>query len=126
MGFDPLVAAGDDAEAVDEEDIGAEVSNAVGDIKVKAGDNAHDRDKSGDSKNDAKERQETAELVSAEGVESETHGFGESNPATANAAGLEQRHGDRIRQTRDTRQAIHGSYAQTTRSASTKDNIPKW
>ena len=70
MCFDELVAAGDDAEAIHDEDVGAEVSNAVGDVEVKTGDHAHNRDKSGDSENDAEEREETAELVSAEGVES--------------------------------------------------------
>ena len=70
MCFDELVAAGDDAEAIHDEDVGAEVSNAVGDVEVKTGDHAHDRDESGDGENDAEESEETAELVSAEGVES--------------------------------------------------------
>src|SRR6201988_2817818 len=112
LGFDPFVATGDDAEAVDDEDIGAEVGDAIGDVQIETGNDAHDRNEGGDGENDAEESKEAAELVSAESVESKTHGFGEGNPATADSVSPGGRHGHQVRQTRDTREAIDGGYAQ--------------
>ena len=48
LGFDPFVAAGDDAEAVDYVRIGTEVGDAIGDIKVESRNDTHDRDESED------------------------------------------------------------------------------
>ena len=53
--FEELVAAGDDAEAVDEENIGSEIRDAFGDVHVQAGDHAHDEDEGGDGEDDAEE-----------------------------------------------------------------------
>ena len=59
LGFDEFVAAGDDAEAVDDEDVGAEVGDALGDVEVEAGDYAHDKDERGDGEDDAEKGEET-------------------------------------------------------------------
>jgi hypothetical protein len=50
--------------------------------------------------------------VSAESVESKTHGFGEGNPATAKSVSLGGRHVHQVRQTRHTRETIDGGHAQ--------------
>src|SRR6516225_5012227 len=81
LGFNPLVLTGDNAETVDDEDIGAEIGDAVGDIEVEAGDDAHDHDQGGDGKNDAQEGEEAAEFVSAESVEGELKGFAKRDPS---------------------------------------------
>ena len=42
--FIHCVFAGDDSEAVHHVDVGAEVGDAIGDVKVEPGDDTHDRD----------------------------------------------------------------------------------
>ena len=51
LGFDPFVAAGDDAEAIDYVRIGAEIGDAIRDVKVKSRNDTHDRDEGQDGEN---------------------------------------------------------------------------
>src|SRR5262249_26324830 len=52
LGFDPGVVARDDAEAVDNENVCAEIGDAVRDVEVHAGDEAHYDDENRDGQND--------------------------------------------------------------------------
>ncbi len=96
-----LVHAGDDAETIDHEDVSAHVGDAGGDIHIQAGDDAHNRDKSGDRQDDAKQGEEAAELVGAQSVESELEGLGESNPGSLEAFEFGAWHGRGAREWRD-------------------------
>src|SRR5258708_40202642 len=109
LGFHPGVLAGDDAETVDDEDVGAEVGDAVGHVEVHAGDHAHDGDEGGDGEDDAEQSQEAAEFVGAKGVEGEAHGLHHGDRAGAKAGerrGTEARADD----LRDACYPLKGSY----------------
>ena len=69
MRFDPGIVAGDDAEAVDDEDIRTQVGDAVGNVEIHAGDKAHHCDQSGDGQNYAEEGKKAAQLVRLQGIE---------------------------------------------------------
>src|SRR6266849_7945364 len=62
--FDPRVLTGDDAEAIHNEHVCAEVGYAVGNVKVHPGDHAHHRHKGGYGQNYAQQGEEAAQLVS--------------------------------------------------------------
>ncbi len=49
--FDPGIFAGDDAEAVNQKNVGTEIGDAIGDVEVKARDDAHDDNQGGNGEN---------------------------------------------------------------------------
>ena len=51
--LDPGILAGDDAEAVNDEDVGAEVGDSVGDVHIEAGDDAHNGNEGSNGEYDA-------------------------------------------------------------------------
>src|SRR4029077_2534302 len=81
--FDPGIFAGDDAEAVDQENVGTKIGDAIGDVEVEARDHAHDNDQGEDGENHAEEREEAAELVGSQGVQGELDGFRGGDPGSA-------------------------------------------
>src|SRR4029077_9488870 len=60
--FDPRVLTGDDAEAIYNEHVCAEVGYAVGNVKVHPGDHAHHRHKGGYGQNYAQQGEKAAQL----------------------------------------------------------------
>ena len=111
LGFNPCIFTGDDPEAVNDENVGAEIGDAIGDVHVEAGDDAHDGDESGNGENDAEQGQEAAEFVSAQGVESEFKSFTKGDPGGAEALGACRHSGEAV-QRRSTSQTVQGDYAQ--------------
>src|SRR6266436_126331 len=110
--FDPRVLTGDDAEAIHDKDVGAQVGNAVGNVKVHPRDNAHHRHKGGYGQNYAKQGEKAAQLMRAQGVQRQAHGLqhghgtaaqpGKRNPAPAGSGGY----------LRQLRQTFQWSYTQ--------------
>src|SRR5208282_3373875 len=49
--FDPGIFTGNDAEAVNEENVGAKIGDAIGHVQIEAVDDAHDEDEGGNSEN---------------------------------------------------------------------------
>src|SRR5208283_231699 len=111
LGFNPCIFTCDDAEAVDNKNVGSEIGDAVGDVHVEAGDDAHDGDESGNGENASEKGQEAAEFVGAEGAESKFKGFAEGDPGGAGALGAGRHPGEAV-QRRNTGQTVQGDNAQ--------------
>ena len=73
--FYPSIIAGDNSEAVHDEDVCAKVSDFVGDIEIHAGDEAHHDDQNQHREDYAKKSEETTELMGAEGVYRQAKGL---------------------------------------------------
>ncbi len=84
--LDPCVLTRDDAEAIHDKDIGAEVGDAVRHVKVHPGDDAHYGHKCGYGQNDAEQGQKTAQFVRAQGVQRQPHGFHQGHGAAAQSS----------------------------------------
>src|SRR5271165_161452 len=80
--LDPGIFAGDDAKAVDKENVGSQVGDAIGNVEVEAGDHAHHDDQGGDRENYAQEREKAAEFVGSQGVQSKLDRLARSDPSS--------------------------------------------
>ena len=78
---------GNDAKAVDEKNVCAEIGNAIGHVHIEAGDNAHDGNQGGNGENHTQEREEAAKLVSTKGAQGQFQGFAEGNESRSETPG---------------------------------------
>ena len=67
----PRVKACDNAKAIHDEDICAEIGDAIGNVKVEAGDDAHHRHQRSDCQDYPEKGQETAQFMGAQSVQGE-------------------------------------------------------
>src|SRR5208337_2487475 len=111
--FDPLILTGNDAEAVNEKDVRAEIGNAIGHIHVEAGNYAHDGNEGGNCENHTQEREEAAELVGTEGAQGQFQSFAEGNESRPETPGAGLGHHGTPRYRRDTGQATDAGYSQS-------------
>ena len=88
LGFYPGVFTGDNPEAVQDEDVGAEIGDAVGDVEIQPGDHAHYRDQRRYGQNDSEQRQETPQFMGAQGVQREAERLRHGDKTAAEAAML--------------------------------------
>src|SRR5690348_17257074 len=63
LGLYPSVFTGDNPEAVQNEDVCAEIGDAIGDVEIQPSDHAHDRDQSRYGQNDSEQSQEAPQLM---------------------------------------------------------------
>ena len=66
LGAEESIAARDDAEAVDDQDVGAEICNFIGDVEIQTGDDAHYGNQRGHGQNHTEQGQKTAKLMRSE------------------------------------------------------------
>ncbi len=71
LGFHPGVFAGDNPEAVQNVDICTEIGDAVSHVKIESSDHAHHGDQRRYRQDDAKQSQETPQLMGTKGIERE-------------------------------------------------------
>src|SRR5205823_1580910 len=82
----PGVLTGDDPEAVQNENVCAEIGNTVGDVEIQSGDHAHDRDQSRYGQNDSEQSQEAPQLMGAKGVKREAQRLRHGDQTAAETA----------------------------------------
>src|ERR1700722_6994039 len=109
LGLYPGILTGDDAEAVDQINVGAKIGHPVGDVEIQPRDDAHNRYQGGYRKDYTQKGQETAQLVGAQGIQRQAKGLDDGNGGSGDAAAALAH---RYRYSGQTGQTINRSYTQ--------------
>jgi hypothetical protein len=109
LGLYPGILTGNDAKAVHQIDVRAKIGHAVGDVKIQACYDAHNRYQGGYRKDHAQEGQEAAQLMGAQSVQRQAKRLHDGNCCSRDPASAPA-NGDRCGG--HSRQSISRGYAQ--------------
>ena len=92
LGFDPGIPTGDDAEAIDQVDVGAKIGDTVSHVKIEPCDHAHHQHQGGHRQDDAEQGEKAAQLVRAQSIQRKAQCLHHGDDAFAKPARATVRH----------------------------------